>query len=256
MRCPQNLPIWNAFSQQGWVEAGQFTQHAFGVTLPNTCKAATRHDTLLLPPVLQQFVYSADVMTEAMLFDAHAPMRLRLRSPGRLPQIMHWRLPRPFADFHLECKDIAQQYHAANHLRASYNSTTADQGPVALQTWSAAVEEAASMALCKKAAQLKWPQGLPKAYTGRCSSRHRAARILPQLPKNGRQGQPQPSTEATSVRSRHKLRQRRRIHVLGQGISKLRNTAQGPMFTTLLRSLLQQWSATQKAVGYDGGFPA
>ena len=171
-------------------------QHAFGVTLPNTCKAATRHDTFLLPPVLQQFVYSADVMTEAMLFDAHAPMRLRLRLPGRLPQIMQWRLPRPFADFHLECQDLAQQYRAAPQVRASYHSLTDDQGPVAMQTWSATVKEAASMALSKKAAQepeLSWPQGLPKAYMGRCSSRRRVAKVLPQLPKRLRQSAPSTS---------------------------------------------------------------
>ena len=47
---PQNLPVWQSFEQQGWVEAGHFMQRAFQVNLPPTCKGATRHDTFVITP--------------------------------------------------------------------------------------------------------------------------------------------------------------------------------------------------------------
>ena len=77
---PQDLPAWEAFAQQGWMELGEFSALVHNLDLPPTCKGATRFDTFLLPPSLLQFVHSADVLTESHLFDSHAPMRTQYAS--------------------------------------------------------------------------------------------------------------------------------------------------------------------------------
>ena len=253
---PQNLPVWQSFAQQGWVEVGQFVQHAFHQDLPPTCKGATRNDTFLLPPVLQQFFVGADVLTEAMLFDAHAPMRIRLRLPGEISPSMHWRLPRALADFQIQSHDLEQHYQAYR-FETALQHVPADYGCTALRTWSSAIEESASKVLLKRSKDephLKWPAKLPRSYSGRCCQRQRVARTLPQLPRQARSGQPQPQCETTSVRSRQKLWQRRRLHVLQQGLRKLPSLPQGPHYTAVLRSLLQQWQAVKGAAGYAEGF--
>ena len=235
---PQSLPVWNSFAQLGWVEAGQFVAQAFGYNLPNTCKGATRNDTFILPPVLQQFVVGADVLSEAMLFDSHAPMRLMMRFPGRLPPVLHWKLPKAFSDFDLPVPELSKAYQSPSRTNCCLAEVADDQGLVALRTWSAAVEEAASSVLCARAAQephLQWPTSLPTAYSGRCRPRERVERIMPQLPRRARSGHPEPCSESTSIRSKQKLRQWRRLHVLQQGVRKLQSSVQGPAYTVLLR---------------------
>ena len=255
---PQQLPVWQSFAQQGWVEAGQFAQFAFGIDLPNTCKGSTRHDTFIIPPVLQQFVRGADVLNDAMLFDAHSPLRLRLHIPTILPVTMQWRLPKPFSDFQLSEQEVGREYARFQSVQQAFERVHDDQTAQALSTWSSAVEEAVSAALSHKARaepQLHWPKALPRSFSGRCQQRERIPRFLPQLPRRARHGQPQPLSEATSVRSKHKLRQWRRLHVFQQGLCKLGSHRQGPHYTVLLGNLLKQWLAIKQAPGYENGFP-
>ena len=50
------------------MELGRFAKEALALELPNTCKEATRFDTMLVPPQLLQFVVYADVMKDAHIF--------------------------------------------------------------------------------------------------------------------------------------------------------------------------------------------
>ena len=256
---PQTLPAWECFAQQGWVEAGSYVQQVFGVNLPNTCKQATRNDTFLLPPVLQQYLVHADVLTEALLFDAHSPMRLKFRFPGKFETSLQWRLPRTFADFGPSLPELDEAYKSFANFSSSLGQVPDAQAMTALRTWSQAVEDSVSQVLAGRALKephLQWPGQLPASYSGRCKVRERVARIIPQAPKAARAGHPQPQSETTSVRARQKLRQWRRLHVLLQGVRKLAVVSQGPAYTVLLRNLLQQWQSIQRAPGYVGGFLA
>ena len=253
---PQSLPVWEMFEKLGWVEVGQFAEQAFRIDLPMTCKGSTRHDTFILPPVLQQFFASADVLTEAMLFDSHAPLRIKLSMPGEFPQSLHWKLPKTFADFQITSEEIDRTYKTSA-CRDAFHDVTDQEGPAALLTWSAAIEASVSNALNQKSKEephLQWPSSLPRAYRGRCRERQRVARTAPQLPRQARAGQPQVQAETTSVRARQKIRQWRRLHVLQQGIRKLQNTPQGDGYTVLLRNLLLQWKAIRAAPGYAPNF--
>ena len=250
---PQSLPAWNAFAQLGWVEAGDFVASALQVNLPPTCKGATRHDTLLLPPFLQQFLIGADVLTEACLFDAHSPMRLHFRFPRAGFEPYHWRLPKSFAEFGVQPEDIGLRYRDfGSSVGTALRTAEAAAAGSALSAWSAAVEQAVSCSLSNKAQaepELGWPVTLPKAYRGRCVPRDRVVKVLPAVPRRAREGQPQPVAEATSVRSRHKLRQWRWLHDLLSGLRKLPRKT-GPARQVLLSNLRKEWRAICHAPGY------
>ena len=93
---PQELPAWEAFSNLGWSEVGEFAQHALSVTLPFTCKNATRNDTAIVSASLLPYLESARVQPDSP-FDSQKPMRIRFRMPVTQPQPWVWRLP------HLGC---------------------------------------------------------------------------------------------------------------------------------------------------------
>ena len=88
------LPVWEQFSDMGYVEAFQFAQSRLGVALPPTCKGSTRHDTFLLPALLQPLLCRAEVLADAHLFDAHAPLVLTFALPHAYPARLQWNLPK------------------------------------------------------------------------------------------------------------------------------------------------------------------
>ena len=255
----QALPMWPAFQGLGWVEAHEFYEVAFNCKLPPTCKGATSFDSLLIPPFLQQFLVRCDVMTDAFLFDSHAPFRAHFRFPRANPPNMCWGLPRPFADFPVCPKDVTSAY---NRTRGPVSDMLRTQPAPAfgssLRLWAAIVEESVSDAiggLQRREPDLHWPGGLPASYQGRCQVPHRKAREVPRMPRQARQGDPQPVAEATSVCSRQKLRQWRRLRVLQQGLAKFCNE-QGSASEYQRSCLQQQWRAVLQAPGYRGSFSA
>ena len=264
---PQQLPVWQAFQQQGWVEVGEFMQCAHDVTLPPTCKGATSPDTILVPPCLQQYLQGADVLSGCGLFDAHEPLRVHFRFPKTSLQTMQWRMPKSWAEFVDAPCQIKLPYQQRRHaVQQACHSLQQQKDDIetgqtvlgrSLQVWSAVVEDSVSHSIAERAARephLEWPPGLPRAYRGRCVSRERQARHLPRLPRRGRHGQPQPVAEATSVQARHKLRQCRRLHVLLQGCKKLASQPVAPGSRQLREHLQRQWEAVCRAAGYGCPF--
>eukprot|EP00439_Symbiodinium_sp_Y106_P047455 s3639_g6.t1 len=58
---PQALGCWQSFLRLGYREVFQMWKEKFQITLPATCRGATRHDTMLLPPVLADLALTARV---------------------------------------------------------------------------------------------------------------------------------------------------------------------------------------------------
>ena len=264
---PQQLPIWSAFQQQGWVEIGEFMQSVHNTKLPPTCKGATSPDTLLVPPCLQQFLQGADVLTGSGLFDAHEPLRVHFRFPQGHLQTLQWRMPKSWVEFEDDPGRLEAPYEqrrtavlqAASLLSDQSGTEPCDQTAFgrSLQVWSSVVEDAVSQVVTAKAKaepHLEWPAGLPRAFRGRCVARVRQARHQPRLPRQGRHGQPNPQCEATSVKARHKLRQCRRLHVLHQGCLKLEGLSPLPNTQQLRQCLVEQWRAVCRAAGYGVPF--
>ncbi|OLP98064.1 Casein kinase I-like hhp1 [Symbiodinium microadriaticum] len=260
--CPTELPAWQAFQDLGWVELGAFAAQVHDIHLPCTCKGATRFDTFLLPPSMFQFFSSADVLAEDHLFDSHAPMRLHLHMPGSKPARWIWPLPRTFNGLLLEPSSLAPVYNSvAAPLALAFQDSTPEASPGdKLRLWSVAVEESVSKALHLEyhaAGGRQTLRGLPKAYSGRCKPVHRVKAQPPSLPRQGRNGDPKPFDEDTSVLGRQRLRQLRRLVTFAQGLDKYhKGKYKGPLGPDGWPvSLDKEWAAIVGASGYGRHFP-
>ena len=141
---PCQLPAWSSFASRGWVELGNFAQVAHGIFLPPTCKQATRFDTFLVPPSLIQYFQGADVLSDAQMFDSHAPMRLHLRPPGRSSPRWMWPLPRPYSEVLRAPVLPSSSYEvAASPVRPAFLPEVSEtRCGDKLRLWSATVEKA------------------------------------------------------------------------------------------------------------------
>ena len=260
---PCKLPAWSAFASRGWVELGHFAQACHGLFLPPTCKQATRFDTFLLPPVLLQYYKGADVLTDAHLFDSHAPMRLHLCPPGSSSPRWMWPLPRPYTTV-LDAKDLAPSAYAsvAGPVLPAFSPQVPEvQCGDKLRLWSATVEDAVHVAIREEHCangQRQTFRGLPRSHRGRCRAIDRRQCCPPRLPRPARHGDPEPFAEVTSVRARQRLRQLRRITTFAQGLRKhLRGNFRGPSGPDGWPvSLKSEWLAIQRAAGYGTAFPS
>ena len=213
---PTTLPAWQAFASRGWCELGTFVRDTQQVDLPPTCKEATRFDTFLLPPSLQQYVHEARVLRPSP-FDSHNPMLLTLQVPGQTWTPWIWRLPCSWSPFDPPQPEVRKAYCQHDRSLPVLSSASASLGAKLLK-WSQNVESSVDAAL--RARVQESPQDLPSMplparCRGRCAPRRRVQAHVPQLPRNGRNGDLQPTSEATGVRTRQRLRQCRRLATLG-----------------------------------------
>ncbi|CAE7397534.1 unnamed protein product [Symbiodinium sp. CCMP2592] len=260
---PQDLPAWSAFAQQGWMELGEFVATVHNIELPCTCKGATRFDTFLLPPCLLQFFHNADVLEDCHLFDSHAPMRLHLRVPGPMVPRWIWPAPKTFTDLLRQTSDLEEHYvRQAHNVRPVFgHQVPENQDGDQLRLWAATVEEAVHTALQQqnRADPTKQPvKGLPTAYRGRCRQVDRKVACPPRLPRAGRNGDPEPFDEDTTVLGRQRLRQLRRLVTFRQGYLKHQaGTFKGAYsHDGWPVSLHREWQAITKAPGYGRTFPS
>ena len=258
--CPTELPSWQAFQGLGWVELGAFASTVHGLHLPCTCKGSTRYDTFLLPPSLFQFFFCADVLEDEHLFDSHAPMRLHLRMPGLAPSKWLWHLPRTFEGLLLSNDGLAPAYASVSApLRRAFSAEVPETSPGdKLRLWSSAVEDAVSLAIRTEHSSQSCQnlRGLPRACRGRCRDVERKKACPPRLPRAGRNGDPEPFAEDTSVLGRQRIRQLRRLTTFSQGLAKhLRGAFRGPLSPDGWPvSLDKEWGAVCRASGYGASF--
>ena len=221
-----------------------------------------RFDTFLLPPTLLQYFHGADVLTEAHLFDSHAPMRLHLRPPGRLASKWMWPLPRPYTEV-LRAPILppcAYDQASPSSVRQAYSAQVPENKcGDKVRLWSATVEKAVAFAV--RAEHVADPtrqsfRTLPKSHRGRCRNIDRRQACPPRLPRPARHGDPEPVAEVTSVRSRQRLRQLRRLTTFAQGLRKHHiGSFRGPSAPDgWPLSLTSEWRAVQSAAGYGVAF--
>ena len=65
--------MWDQLVHLGYRELFDFYAKRHGQTLPHTCRQATSHDSLLVPPMLQATLQSAYVDNTSCLFDSQDP---------------------------------------------------------------------------------------------------------------------------------------------------------------------------------------
>ena len=251
------LPGWEHFAHLGYQEFFQFHQRRFGQQLPPTCRGATRHDTLLLPPVLQAMVLGARVDSCSGRFDAHDALLVTFRSePPECPK--SWRMPRSWCDFHPDMNRACKLYATSQaHVREVIaDCSSPEDVSKAFETWASALESAVDASLHQSHVEdpLLHPcSGLPRAARGRCVYRSRVARPAPEVAPAARNGDYAPQFEAVSMTARRQVKQVRRIQTLLRGLSNWDpGAAQSASAKTSPRQqFLQEWKAVRvnKAFG-------
>ena len=251
---PMSLPAGQAFASRGYHEAFQLHEDRTGQSLPPTCRGSTRHDTLLLHPVLVPFWIGAQVLAGRHLFDSHDPLVVTLKVPHALPTVQTWTMPKTWADspppphlFKHHCEALLPQVHA--QLQRCQTST--DVG-TCLQSWASAVEEAVHRGLLDSPTD-SGQCGLRKAQRGRCRPRSLCQRPVPQLVKAARRGDFTTDVEATSVLCRMRVRQVRRLEELARTIHAIQHR---PGNNHRNRCACDQWRRIRNAAGYSMPFPA
>ena len=251
---PRSLPAWEAFEARGWMELGDYMSQVRQVELPPTTKDATRFDSFVIPPILLPFIHGAAVMSDVLLFDSHHPMRLELQMPFQAPSRMLWRTPLCWVPLGPDAPRVAASYERrAPAIRSALALSDPDSLGSKLRLWSATVEDSVHEALRlqhQDEPHVFQAPGLPASHRGRCKPQRRVAGVVPQMPRQGRNGGPQPEVEATTVSSRQRMRQARRVHALLQAVVKCEAQQYGAHLASTIFTLQPQWTAVLKAKGY------
>ena len=258
--CVRDLPVWEQFEHLGYREMFEFCATRFGSTLPPTCRNATRHDTLLIPPLLQELVQHATVDSQSKLFDAHDPLLVTCAMPPHETPLA-WRMPQAWTAFAPAIEHAAAIYQHRHQDVAAVvaDCLTVEDVSHAFQYWASAVEDSVDGAI--RAAHEEDPVAqphshLPRAARGRCAYRERVPTAHPRVSPKARCGGYDPVCEAMTMSSRRKVKQVRRLHTLWQGCCALerRIATTGHCCPALLRQLRTEWSVVRKNKAFGPRF--
>ena len=207
------LDAYSNFRNMGCQEMFQFHRQAFGFDLPPTCKGATRYDSMIFHPSLVKYIHRIDIGPEHQFAD-HCAVHVQFNVPPDPVDARSWFVPKSWTLFPLDPDTFASQYR---QVRCSTGDQYFTDPADCLAQWSLRVEKAVhkTLGLQKAADPLQHEQGfLPQTFRGRCAQpkliRHGHARA----PKRDITGQYEPPVEVTSLKSRQKIRQVRRLRSL------------------------------------------
>lgn len=207
------LDAYNNFRNMGCQEMFQFHRQAFGFELPPTCNWATRYDSMIIHPSLVKYIHRIDIGPEHQFAD-HCVAHVQSNVPTNLVDAHSWFVPKSWTLFPLDPDIFARQYRQARSSPGvSFSTYPAD----CLSQWSLRVEKAVHQALgLQKAADpLRQTQGfLPQTFRGRCAQPKLIRNSHVRTPKRDVTGQYEPPAEVTSLKSRQKIRQVRRLRSL------------------------------------------
>ena len=149
---PLALPAGELFRARGYREAFELAYAQTGLELPPTRKGATRHDTMLLHPALVALWDSASVLVHCHLFDAHAPLVVRLHTPQQLPCLHRWTLPKPWAQYNPDPALLASQCETRCPavIAQAERCQTVDDVDKCFRSWSQTIEHAVDACLSRQ----------------------------------------------------------------------------------------------------------
>ena len=250
-RAIHTLEAWSLLRKRGFVDLQSHASHIYGTPLPPTCiprnckNGGTRNDTFLVDPRLMPFLRHIDVL-QTTDFNIHRPIRAHFSFPGVQLLQPKWKLPRSFADLHVDPTRLADAY-AANAPRNIV--PTADNAEQHLRDWSSCVEHSVDKAIADhhSADPLHQPRAsMPGSYQGRCVPVEVRQQPVANPIRPGRHNDYQPPGEAMTMRSRHRVRQLRRIQSLLKRLQSQREQSHA--------ELSAEWRAICKATGYATSF--
>ena len=248
----RKLDAFSLFQQSGCSEMFEFHRNVFGFELPPTCKGATRYDSMIYHPFLQKYILRIDVGPEHQFAD-HCVVRVLFNVPTRHIDTFTWYTPKSWTIFPINHSEFDKQYSQYHRF---VSDTQEGDSARALYKWSSNVESAIDRTLRwqKQANPLQYPQGfLPKLFRGRCATPRLVRTTCPKSPKRDSMGYYDPPTEVTSLKSRHKVRQVRRLKCLERLYQKHNLTSSNVPCgesSPQLRDMTILWHTIRKAHGY------
>ena len=229
----QQLDLFNYLASKGYMSLQQLHEHMYGYPMPCTCKNVTTPDTAILPPVLIERLTAIKVDKQG-LFDTHDPVIFAIEIPEF--QIFHQRIatPKSWVELPVDQTDIAE----AAETTCQYSE------PTDLEDWANLVEDTVDTAirnLNHQNPQLYTLTHLPKHHRGRC--RPVKIRQIPLVTpaKKARDGDFNPIMECASYRSKHFVRQIRRLHSLCLRLKRL--ASQTDIWPRTIVGLWQEWAS-------------
>ncbi|CAE6968657.1 unnamed protein product [Symbiodinium sp. CCMP2456] len=255
-----SLPCWPEFVKLGFAELFSFCRSRFGKTLSPTCRGSTRHDSVLLPPVFQTLLQTAMVNDTCQLFDSHAPVVLEFSLPQHNPCKQVWRKPDSWMKYE-PAAELVQSHYLRRRACVGdslLGCSSRDELDTAFHQWATVIEDSVDAAIGQAHAEdpLRQPAArLPRRAKGRCTYREVKQQALPLTAPNARCGEYNPPDEALSHRSRHKVKQVRRLQSFRRRLVSVRAVAGlQPPSDCLVNSLCCEWHAIENARGYPPSF--
>ena len=252
----QKLDAWPFFSHMGCCEMFEFHRRAFGFELPPTCKGATRFDSMIIHPSLLSHILRIDIGPEHQFAD-HCAVHVQLNLPATHLASQTWFVPKSWTLFHIKGSEFAHQYRK---VRRRCPIHVSDDASASLYQWSAQIEKAVDLTLQSQHRLdplVHSQRFLPKTHRGRCATPRLIHPPSLRSPKKDWAGCYEPPVEVTSLRSRHKVRQVRRLRCLEQLYKKYTLAdilpAAWPSIPQF-QSLVLQWQAIRLAHGYGNSW--
>ena len=251
------LEAFACFSTVGCVELFQHHRRVFGFDLPPTCKEATRNDTMIIHPLLIPYIHRINV-GDQFLFADHRPVLVDFHFPNHTVSEKQWFVPRSWSLFSLDQQVFDQKFRAREDL--SQPDVSGFDCPPAvtrstdlLYHWSNRVEKAVDDTLRhlnRKDAFRNPVRSLPRLFQGRCHKPRLIPVTIPRGPSTDITDAYNPPCETTSVRSRQKVRQVRRLRCLQRLCTKQHDQEPMPISLVLSQELHQLWKSIRLAPGY------
>ena len=251
----RQLDVFPNFRQLGCQEMFEFHRNAFGFELPPTCKGATRYDSMIIHPFLLKYIRRIEVGPEHQFAD-HRHVHMHLDIPTKTVKAFTWFVPKSWTIFSIEPNTFDACYQQLRRPSTGPHVSPAslDEVTSSLFRWSSQVEKAADHCLRQQQRidPVRNPQGfLP--YRGRCATPRLIRASCPKTPKRDQASYYEPPCEVTSLKSRLKVRQTRRLRHMEQLYRKYHMQhlpmEQWPDLPST-QPLLLLWQAIRTANGY------
>ena len=251
---PDILPCWHLYQSMGFKDAFQFYEDKWGQQLPPTCNNKTRNDTIIMSPLFQTLVQDIQVLKNCH-FDKHDPLKITFRLPFERPVVEKWFMPKSWKDLNV-MPSLVQNHYERQALKHNLEKDIGESDlsfDTVIQRWSSICENAVSDAIRDQNQidpMIQPLKGLPKKYRGRCVQRKRVKVPLSNPYTYANDGSYNPDCLAFNVRSKHKIKQVRRIQSF---LSSMRNFFSqytcAPNYNQF-QQWKSEWLSIQNAVGY------
>ena len=247
------LEAFTCFTAIGCVELFHYHRRVFGFELPPTCKESTRNDTMLIHPLLVPYIHRFSI-GDQFLFADHRPVLVEFNLPVQTIPEQQWFVPKSWSLFPLE-KDLLERnfrqrvFHAPPEVISSETACPA----ALLGQWSQQVEQAVDdtlRQLHRKDAFRNPTKSLPRQFRGRCRHPKLIPITIPRGSKHDVTDAYNPPCESTSVRSRQKIRQVRRLRCLQRLCQKYAWQESYVDTSSYPSDLLPLWQSIRLAPGY------